>query len=213
MRNVFKFNPKINDPTRVLGRCFCVHNLSGNKFTNTFPDTYNDNHQRSIKDPEQYWAEIATNTVWTKPWDKVLDHSNAPFTKWFVGGKLNMCYNAVDRHVDEGIGDRKAIIWDSPITNSKRVFTYHEILDKVSALAGALVNLKVKKGDRVLIYMPMVPDAIIAMLACARLGAIHTVVFGGFAAKELAVRIRHCEPKVNNYGKATCHYNFLGEKP
>ena len=166
------------------------------KFISSYKDTYNGQHQMSITDPERYWGEISTNTTWTKPWDKVLDNSNPPFTKWFVGGKLNMCYNAVDRHIDEGNGERNAIIWDSPVTSSKKTFTYSQVLSKTRTLAGALTQMNVKKGDRVLIYMPMIPEAIFAMLACARLGVIHSVVFGGFAAKELATRIRHCEPKV-----------------
>ena len=167
-----------------------------NKSTTPYPDTYKEQYLRSINDPEGYWGEVSSNTVWFKPWDKVLDNSNPPFTKWFVGGKLNMCYNAVDRHISEGKGDRNAIIWDSPITQSKQTLTYNQVLEQVSALARVLINMNVKKGDRVLIYMSMIPEALVAMLACARIGAIHSVVFGGFSAKELGTRIRHCEPKV-----------------
>ena len=167
-----------------------------NLFTNSCINTYSEQHQRSITDPESYWGDIATNTIWFKPYEKVLDNSNPPFTKWFSGGKLNMCYNAVDRHIDEGNGNRNAIVWDSPITNNKKTITYNEVLQKTAALARVLINMKVKKGDRVLIYMSMTPEALIAMLACARIGAIHSVVFGGFSSKELGARIRHCEPKV-----------------
>ena len=125
-----------------------------------------------------------------------MDNSNPPFTKWFPGGELSVCYNAVDRHVDEGFGEQPALIWDSPITNSKDTVTYAQLQDKVARLAGVLAREGVGRGDRVLIYMPMVTEAVIAMLATVRLGAAHSVVFGGFAAKELAVRIRHAEPKV-----------------
>lgn len=130
---------------------------------------------------------------------QVMDNSNSPFTKWFPGGELSVCYNAVDRHVDEGFGEQPALIWDSPITNSKDTVTYAQLQDKVARLAGVLAREGVGRGDRVLIYMPMVTEAVIAMLATVRLGAAHSVVFGGFAAKELAVRIRHAEPKVIIY--------------
>jgi len=157
---------------------------------------YNEELRRSLENPEEYWAEIASNTIWTKKWDKVLDNSNSPFTKWFPGGELSVCYNAVDRHVDEGHGDQPALVWDSPITGNKDTVTYAQLQDKVARLAGVLAREGVGKGDRVLIYMPMVTEAVVAMLATVRLGAAHSVVFGGFAAKELAVRIRHAEPKV-----------------
>ena len=129
-------------------------------------------------------------------WDKVLDNSNSPFVRWFVNGELSLCYNAVDRHVDEGHGDQAALIWDSPITGAKRTISYRELQEDVARVAGLLSRMGVEKGDRVMVYMPMIPETIISMLAIIRLGAVHSVVFGGFAAKELAVRIRHCEPKV-----------------
>ena len=173
-----------------------ISKFGRNLVTESCPKLYNEQYQRSILDPESYWGEISKNTVWFKPWQKVLDNSNPPFAKWFVGGKLNMCYNAIDRHVDEGHGDAAAIAWDSPITANKDILSYSQVRSKTSALARILINLKVKKGDRVLIYMSMIPEALIAMLACARIGAIHSVVFGGFSSKELAARIRHCEPKV-----------------
>ena len=151
---------------------------------------------RSLASPEDYWAEMAANTVWTRKWDRVIDDSSSPFTRWFPGGELSVCYNAVDRHVDEGHGEQAALIWDSPITGSKERISYGQLQERVAKLAGVLAAQGVARGDRVLIYMPMVPEAVIAMLATVRLGAAHSVVFGGFAAKELAVRIRHAQPKV-----------------
>jgi len=150
----------------------------------------------SLTDPETYWANVAENTVWEKKWDKVMDNSRPPFVKWFPGGRLSLCYNAVDRHIDEGHGDQTAIIWDSAITKKQSKLSYVELREEVSRLARLLINLGVTKGDRVIIYMPAVPEAIIAMLATIRIGAVHSVVFGGFAAKELATRIKHAEPKV-----------------
>ncbi len=160
-------------------------------------DRYIDAHTRSLEDPDGFWGEIAEDIIWTKKWDKVLDSSNAPFYRWFVGGECNTCYNAVDRHVDEGRGDQAAIIYDSPIIGGViKTLTYSELKDAVARFAGALRTRGVGKGDRVIVYMPMVPEAVIAMLACARLGAVHSVVFGGFAANELAVRIDDAKPKV-----------------
>jgi propionyl-CoA synthetase len=153
-------------------------------------------HARSLLDPSGFWAEAAEAIDWTRTWDKVLDDSNAPFYRWFAGGELNTCYNAVDRHVAQGHGDRAAIIYDSPVTDTKARISYAELLDRVSRFAGVLAAQGVGKGDRVIIYMPMVPEAAIAMLACARLGAIHSVVFGGFAPNELATRIDDAKPKV-----------------
>ncbi|GAB6054392.1 propionyl-CoA synthetase [Magnetospira thiophila] len=152
-------------------------------------------YKRSLEDPEGFWGEAAEGIVWSKKWDRVLDDSNAPMYRWFVGGELNTCYNAVDRHVEEGRGAQAAIIYDSPITNSKRSISYAELQAQVAAFAGALKARGVTKGDRVIVYMPMVPEALVAMLSCARLGAVHSVVFGGFAANELAVRIDDAKPK------------------
>ncbi|XP_066998771.2 acyl-CoA synthetase short-chain family member 3, mitochondrial [Anabrus simplex] len=157
---------------------------------------YYEAYRRSLEEPEEFWAEVGKEVTWSKPWTKVLDNSNEPHTNWFVGGELNACYNAVDRHVEAGNGNKVALIHDSPVTRTIRHVTYGELQDKVSRLAGALADLGVTRGDRVLIYMPMVPETIIAMLATVRLGAIHSVVFGGFAARELCVRIEHAEPKV-----------------
>jgi propionyl-CoA synthetase len=152
-------------------------------------------YQRSLDDPDGFWAEAAEDISWYKKWDKVLDDSNPPFYRWFPGAECNTCYNAVDRHVDDGRGDQAAIIYDSPITDSKRTITYSELKDQVSRFAGVLAGLGVTKGDRVIIYMPMVPETAVAMLACARIGAIHSVVFGGFAPNELAVRLTDAAPK------------------
>ncbi|QVL47922.1 MAG: propionyl-CoA synthetase [Thiocapsa sp.] len=153
-------------------------------------------YERSMKDPESFWAEAAELIDWDRPWDKVLDSSNPPFNRWFAGGMLNTCYNAVDRHVAAGRGDQPAIIHDSPVTGTKTVITYAELQDQVARFAGALLALGVTKGDRVIVYMPMVPEAAVAMLGCARIGAVHSVVFGGFSARELATRIDDAKPKV-----------------
>jgi propionyl-CoA synthetase len=126
----------------------------------------------------------------------VVDLSNPPFTRWFPDGKLNTCHNALDRHIEAGRGEQTALIYDSPVTNGRRSYTYVQLRDEVAGFAGVLAGLGVGKGDRVVIYLPMVPEAVIAMLACARIGAVHSVVFGGFAAKELAARIDDAAPKV-----------------
>ena len=152
-------------------------------------------YRRSLADPQGFWTEAAAGIDWSKPWDAVLDGSNSPFNKWFPGAECNTCYNAVDRHVEAGHGDRLAIIYDSPITGKQRKITYSDLQDKVARFAGALRGLGIGKGDRVIIYMPMVPQTAVAMLACARLGAIHSVVFGGFAPNELATRITDSKPK------------------
>jgi propionyl-CoA synthetase len=152
--------------------------------------------QRSIKDPEGFWGEAAEDCHWYKKWDKVLDDSNKPFYRWFVGGQINTCYNALDYHIDNGRGNQAALIYDSPVTNTIKTFTYTELRDEVAKFAGALADLGVTKGDRVIIYMPMIPEAVIAMLACARIGAVHSVVFGGFAANELATRLDDAKAKV-----------------
>ena len=151
-------------------------------------------HARSLSDPESFWAEAAEAIHWTKRWERVLDASNPPSYRWFTGGELNTCYNALDIHVERGRGDQPALIYDSPVTVSKRTYTYSELRDEVARFAGVLAGLGVGKGDRVVVYMPMVAEAIIAMLACARIGAVHSVVFGGFAANELAVRIDDATP-------------------
>jgi propionyl-CoA synthetase len=162
--------------------------------------TYQAEYDRSMRDPEGFWGDAAEALHWDRRWERVLDDSKvtpqAPFYHWFSGGQLNTCYNAVDRHVENGRGDQAAIIHDSPVTGSKTVITYAELKDQVARFAGVLQSVGVTKGDRVIVYMPMVPEAAIAMLACARIGAIHSVVFGGFSARELATRIDDAKPKV-----------------
>ncbi len=156
--------------------------------------SYEEVYRRSIEDPTGFWAEQAEQLHWYHPWDRVLDDSNAPFYTWFVGGKTNICYNAVDRHA-LGVGrGQAALIWESAETGESRTMTYYELYREVNRLAGVLKNLGVRKGDRVIIYMPMVPEAIIGMLACVRLGAIHSVVFGGFSVGALASRIDDATP-------------------
>ncbi len=158
---------------------------------------YQEEYDRSINDPEGFWADAAKDIDWIKPWDTVLDRSNKPFYRWFSGAECNTCYNALDRHVEAGRGDATALIYDSPVTgNTKQTFTFSQLRDEVALFAGVLVDQGVVKGDRVIIYMPLIPQASIAMLACARLGAVHSVVFGGFAANELAVRIDDAKPRV-----------------
>ncbi len=150
----------------------------------------------ALRDRETFWAEAAAAIDWTKPWRRVLDDSRPPFYRWFAGGELNTCFNAVDRHVAAGRGGDVALIYDSPVTGAVARYTFAELKAEVARLAGALHALRVGRGDTVVIYMPMVPQAVFAMLACARLGAVHSVVFGGFAAPELAARIDDCKPKV-----------------
>ncbi len=152
-------------------------------------------YEQSISDPETFWGEAANAIDWIAPPTQVLDASNPPFYRWFRGGRLNTCFNALDRHVRDGRGEQTALVYDSPVTGTVARFTYAELLEQVSRFAGALAGLGVEKGDRVIIYMPMVPEAAVAMLACARLGAIHSVVFGGFAPAELAARIEDAKPK------------------
>jgi len=156
---------------------------------------YDKTYKASIENPEEFWAEAATRVHWYHQWDKVLDVVDGHY-RWFVGGCMNSCYNALDLHVDHGRGEQTALIYDSPVTDTKRQYTYRELRDRVAKTAGMLVNKGVVKGDRVVIYMPMIPEAVIAMLACARIGAIHSVVFGGFAAHELATRIEDAKPRV-----------------
>ncbi len=157
---------------------------------------YEEQYRRSMKDPQGFWGEIAEDIDWDQRWDTVLDDTDAPLYRWFVGGRMNTCHNALDRHVEGGRADQLALVYDSPVTDSVRRYTYRELRDEVATFAGALRNQGVEPGDRVVIYMPMVPEAVIAMLACARIGAVHSVVFGGFAAHELAKRIDDATPTV-----------------
>ena len=147
---------------------------------------YDQIHARSLGDPEGFWAEAAAALDWEKRWDKVFDASKPPFYRWFAGARCNTAWNALDRHVENGRADQPALVYDSPMTGLTRRYTYRALRDAVAKFAGVLAGLGVTKGDRVIVYMPMVPEAAIAMLACARIGAVHSVVFGGFAANELA---------------------------
>jgi propionyl-CoA synthetase len=157
---------------------------------------YDEVYRRASSDPEGFWAAAAEDIHWDRRWDRVLDASRPPYYRWFAGGVLNTCYNALDLHIDRGRGKQLALIYDSPVTQTIRRFTYFELRDAVARFAGALRRQGVERGDRVIIYMPMVPEAVIAMLACARIGAVHSVVFGGFAPKELATRIDDAKPTV-----------------
>ncbi|TAL18043.1 propionyl-CoA synthetase [bacterium] len=157
---------------------------------------YDEVFSRSLTDKEGFWGEAAQNITWEKKWDKVLDDATPPFYHWFTGGELNTCYNALDRHADGGRGDQTALIFDSPVTEVKKKYTYKELRDEVAKIAGCIASLGLKKGDTAIIYMPMVPEAVMSMLACARLGVIHSVVFGGFAPNELAIRINDAMPKL-----------------
>ncbi len=164
--------------------------------------SYEKIYQSWKNNPQDFWQEAAREIHWFKECEEVLDETNAPLYQWFKGAKINTCYNAIDRHVIAGQGDRTALIYDSAMTGQVRKYTYAEMQDHISKFAGVLNAKGVKKGDRVLLYMPMIPEAVIAMLACARIGAIHTVVFGGFASNELAKRIIDAEPKI--IVSATC---------
>jgi len=157
---------------------------------------YQEAFDQSINDPDGFWGKAAEDCHWYKRWDKVLDDSNKPFYRWFTGGEINTCHNALDYHIDQGRGDQLALIYDSPVTDTITKYTYNQLRDEVAKFAGVLKAQGVEKGDRVLIYMPMIAEAAMAMLACARIGAVHSVVFGGFAAKELATRINDAKPKV-----------------
>ena len=153
-------------------------------------------YRRSIEDPEGFWGEAAENIHWYKKWDRVLDDSNPPFYRWFVGGKTNICYNAVDRHASGSFKEKPAIIWESTSQGKSRILTYGELYREVNRFAAVLKNIGVRKGDRVAIYLPMVPEAFIAMLACTRIGAIHCVIFSGYGVDALSKRIIGASPKV-----------------
>ncbi|HEY8579091.1 MAG TPA: AMP-binding protein, partial [Beijerinckiaceae bacterium] len=156
---------------------------------------YHDVYGAWRRDPEAFWAEAARAIDWIEPPRRIFDAQAGVYGRWFPDAVCNTCHNALDRHVDAGRGDQPAVIYDSPVTGAKRVFSYREFRDEVATLAAVLQDLGVAKGDRVIVYMPMIPEALMAMLACARIGAIHSVVFGGFAAKELATRIDDAKPK------------------
>lgn len=158
--------------------------------------SYREAYEEARRRPERFWEEAARTIQWSKPFDRVLDDSRKPFYRWFAGGELNTCYNAIDRHAEGDRADQAAVIYDSPVTGVQRTRSFRELRDEVARFAGVLAGIGVGKGDRVVIYMPMVPETLVAMYACARIGAIHSVVFGGFAANELAVRIDDATPKV-----------------
>ncbi|MGA9764762.1 MAG: AMP-binding protein, partial [Rhodomicrobium sp.] len=147
------------------------------------------------RDPEGFWADAARDIDWIEQPKRIFDAAQGIYGRWFTGGVANTCYNCLDRHVERGRGAQPAVIYDSPVTGQKKIFTYAEMLDEVARFAGVLLEMGIQKGDRVIVYMPMIPEALVAMLACARIGAIHSVVFGGFAANELAIRIDDTRPK------------------
>ncbi|MCB1387309.1 MAG: AMP-binding protein, partial [Nitratireductor sp.] len=158
--------------------------------------TYHAIYEHWRKDPQAFWRQAAGEIDWYTPAEEIFDADAGAYGRWFTGATCNTCYNAIDRHVERGRAGQAAIIYDSPITGSKRTITYEELKDEVEALASVMRDNGIGRGDRVIIYMPMVPEAAFAMLACARLGAIHSVVFGGFAARELATRIDDAKPKM-----------------
>ena len=162
---------------------------------------YHDVYARWQRDPEGFWGEAAKAIDWIEPPKKIFDKDAGIYGRWFVGGVCNTCYNALDRHVLAGRNDQAALIYDSPVTNTKQTFTYGRLLSEVQLLGAILRDFGVTKGDRVILYMPMVPEAVIGMLACARIGAVHSVVFGGFAAKELATRIDDCQAEGDPLGQ------------
>ena len=166
--------------------------------------SYKKIYEQSIKQKENFWKKVSDDVFWYQKPEKILNTENPPFYKWFEDGVTNTCYNALDFHIDNGLGDKVALIWDSAITNTKEKYTFNQLKEKVSLFAGALKNQNIQKGDRVIIYMPMIPEAVIAMLACARIGAIHSVVFGGFASNELANRIDDSKAKL--IISASCGY-------
>jgi len=157
---------------------------------------FRDVHRESIESPDTFWARAAEGIHWDKRWDTVLDNPAPQVYRWFAGGRLNTCYNALDRHVEQGRGEQTAVIYDSPLSGTQRQISYAELLGEVARFAGVIAGLGAEKGDRAIIYMPMIPEAIVAVLACARLGVVHSVVFGGFAANELATRIDDAKPKL-----------------
>ena len=157
---------------------------------------YHQVHARSLADPQGFWEEAAAEIDWIEPAKKIFDPTSGLYGRWFAGAVVNTCYNALDRHVIGGRGNQLALIHDSPLANTIVTFTYAQMLEEVQTLAAVMADFGVAKGDRVILYMPMVPEAVVAMLACARIGAVHSVVFGGFAAKELATRIDDAQPKL-----------------
>ncbi|XP_074660739.1 acyl-CoA synthetase short-chain family member 3, mitochondrial-like isoform X2 [Tubulanus polymorphus] len=177
-------------------RCLSVGTVRSAPDRAQKPVNYEKTFADSLHNRDEIWGKASDDIVWTKKWDKVLDETDPIFPQWFPGGELSFCYNGIDRHVDEGRGDQVAIVFDSPVTDTIERITYRELQEQVAKFASVLVEQGVKRGDRVLIYMPMIPQAMVAMWAANRIGAVHSLVFGGFAAKELSTRIAHAEPKV-----------------
>src|SRR5207245_3841001 len=173
--------------------------------------TYDEVYSRWRDATEGFWAEMAEAIHCYKKWDRVHDASLPPFYRWFTGGMVSSCYNSLDRHVEQRLGNQSALIYDSPVTGKIKTFSYRELLDEVARFAGVLVRQGLQKGDRVILYMPMMPEAVIAMLACARVGVIHSVVFGGFAGHELASRINDAQPKL--ISPASCGIEVYGVAP
>src|ERR1051325_3445279 len=178
---------------------------------------YRDFHRRSLAERESFWAEEARLVHWQRPFDQVLDYSRPPFARWFVGGRTNLCYNAIDRHL-AARADQKALVWISTEVSETRSYTFRQLFAEVNRVAAMMQDLGVKRGERVIIYMPMIPEAAFAMLACARLGAIHSVVFGGFAAASLAARIDDARPALmitadggSRMGKAVLYKALVDE--
>ncbi|KAF6775402.1 hypothetical protein AHF37_04928 [Paragonimus kellicotti] len=190
---------------RLIQRYRTAATMFHKYLTSLAPVNYETEFRASVTNPEEFWAVEAEKIKWHKRWDEVLSSREQPDAKWFSGGELNTAFNCLDRHVEDGFGEQLALIYDSPVTKSSFTMTYNELLNQVSLFAGVLSRqCNVQKGDRVLIYMPMVVECLVAMLACARIGAIHAVVFGGFSAEQLASRITSAEPKVivsASYGK------------
>ena len=179
--------------------------------------TYRDFHRRSLAERASFWAEEAKLIHWQRPFDEVLDYARPPFARWFVGGRTNLCHNAIDRHL-AARGDQKALVWISTEVNQTRSYTYRQLFDEVNRVAAMMRELGVEQGDRVIVYMPMIAEAAFAMLACARLGAIHSVVFGGFAAASLAARIDDAKPALmvtadggSRMGKAVLYKSLVDE--
>ena len=175
-----------------LRRGYAAEATMDAKVKSRYPEIY----ARSLRDPDGFWGEQVDALDWIEKPKKIFDPKAGIYGRWFTDGVCNTCYNAIDRHVNAGRGKQAAFIYDSPVTNTKRTITYAELLDEVKALAAILRDFGIQQGDRVILYMPMVPEALIGMFACARIGAIHSVVFGGFAPKELATRIDDAKPKL-----------------
>src|SRR4051794_24291048 len=186
-RGLFRKRPRHDDSNRITGSD--AMNIQNNS-------RYHEAHARSLRDPEGFWGDAAREIDWIEPAKKIFHPGTGLYGRWFAGAVVNTCYNALDRHVAGGRADQVALIHDSPLANTISRLTYSELLKEVQTLAAIMQDFGVIKGDRVILYMPMVPEAIIAVLACARIGAVHSVVFGGFAAKELATRIEDAKPKL-----------------